>query len=455
MRVSTAQAFAGGINSLQDIYTDLLRTQEQISTGKRVLEPADDPVAATRILSLQEDNAILARYRDNITLATNNLSEQEALLTSVTVAIQRLEELTIQAGSGALSNTDRIALAEESEQIYKQLLGIANTQNARGEYLFAGGLSSAQPFIEQLDGSVNYVGDEGKREVEIAGGSFISIRDSGYRVFQDIANEHRINVSTDSSQGFQMTSGNLVDEQAFDDYFDLFTGVAMPQRTTVTLEDNRDNNDPNFPDVPLSYSMSYMRPDGVGPINITSFDIVNEATVSEDGYLEIKVDLTAEMGQEFSVYMPVDEAGFVIGAGDRDGGGVLAGERTEFYIDRQERQGLLATALELTQILRTPAEDSAANQNLSDSLGKVLSNLDNAGRNVDSVSASIGARMNLLASTDDLHLNSELFNAESLAGIEDIDYAEALSNLTKQETILQAAQQSFVRIASLSLIDRL
>ena len=78
MRISTTQAFTGGVNSIQDIYAELLRTQEQISTGKEVLSPSDDPVAATRILNLQEDNALLSRYRSNITLANNNLSEQEA-----------------------------------------------------------------------------------------------------------------------------------------------------------------------------------------------------------------------------------------------------------------------------------------------------------------------------------------------------------------------------------------
>ncbi len=455
MRVSTTQAFNFGTNSIQDIYADLLRTQEQVSTGKRVLNPSDDPVAATRILNIQEDNAILSRYRSNITLGNNNLFEQEALLNNVLVAVQRLEELAIQAGDGALSNEDRIALSEETNEIYKQLISVGNSQNARGEYLFAGSQANQRPYALQPDGSVVYQGDVSEREIEIAGGSFVSIRDSGYDVFQNISNQHRVATSTNANNGTFIGAGDLVDQQAFDNYYDNFTGVASPQRTTLTLSDNRDARDANFPNVPLDFTLEYTAPDGSGPFPVTNVNLVNEDTAGDQGFLEIQADLSGEFGQVFSLYIPVDENGFVVGNGDSDGIGPLPGEETEFYIDRQETRGLLDTAFELTQLLRQPAEASAANQNLSDRLGAILNNLNNAGRNLDSVSASIGARLNLLDATDLLHEDSELFNDEVLSNIEEIDYAEALSNLSLQETILQAAQQSFVQVTSLSLFDRL
>ncbi|WP_317931643.1 flagellar hook-associated protein FlgL [Halioxenophilus sp. WMMB6] len=447
MRVSTTQAFGSGINSIQDIYSDLLRTQEQVSSGKRVLTPSDDPVAATRILNLQEDNALISRYRDNITLANNNLSEEESILTSVLTAVQRLEELTIQAGDGALTNEDREAIALESQQIYEQLVSLGNSQNARGEYLFAGSQANIQPFQLQPDGSVVYVGDASEREVEIAGGNYVSIRDSGFDVFQHIDNSHRIASSSNSTVGYYIGAGNLADEQAFDNYYDQFTAVAMPQTTTLTMSDNRDAADPNFPDVPLDFTFAYIQPDGTGPIASTNINYLNADTYATDGFLEVEVDMTAEMGQVYTLYLPVDENGFVVGAG--------GATTTEFSIDRQETQGLMATAYALTQLLQQPAEESAANQHLSDRLGAILDNLDNAGRNLDTVSARIGARMNVLESTDYLHEDSEIYNAEALANIEDIDFAKALSDLSLQETILQAAQQSYVRVTSLSLFDRL
>ncbi|BFM06698.1 flagellar hook-associated protein FlgL [Halioxenophilus aromaticivorans] len=455
MRISTQQAFGNSLNSLQDIYSDLLRTQEQISTGKRVINPSDDPIAATRILNLQQDNALISRYRDNITLATNNISEQESLLDSTLVAVQRLEELTIQAGDGALSNQDRIAIAQETQEIYEQLISIGNSQNARGEYLFAGSQAEQKPYVVQPDGTVIYQGDEAEREVEIAGGSFVSIRDSGFDIFEDIANKHRITTSTNSANGYHINSGELVDENAFDDFYDSFVGVPVPQTTTLTLTDNRDATSADFPNVPVDFSVSYTLPDGTGPITTNNVNYINLDTAADDRYLEVQVDMTAEMGQVFSLYLPVNEDGIVAGAGDADGTGGGDGEQTEFYIDRQETQSLMGIAYELTQILQEPGEASANNKNLSSRLGAVLDNLDNAGRNIDSVSASIGARLNLVDSTDALHEESEIFNASALASIEDVDFAEALSNLTLQETILEAAQASFVRVSNLSLFDRL
>ncbi len=455
MRVSTNLAFSGGINTIQDVYSDLLRTQEQISTGKRVLTPADDPVAATRILNIQQDNALLDRYRSNITLGINNLSEEEALLNSVTIATQRLEELAIQSGDGILSNQDRLAIALETQEIYEQLTAIANSQNARGEYLFAGSQADQQPFRIQPDGSVLYLGDQSGRDVEIAGGSFISIRDSGYNVFQNIRNESRVVTSSSNAALAQIGAGELIDETAFDNYYDAFAGLPAPQITNLSLIDNRDATDPNFPDVPLNYTLQYTRPDGSGPVAVTNFNLVNQTTVDADGFLEIEVDLTADFGQKFSIYIPTDSDGFVRGAGDADGAGPGVGETTQFAIQRQESRGLLATAFELTQLLNQPAESPSANQYLSDRLGAIISNLNNAGRNIDNVTASIGARINILESTDFLHEDSQIFNEDALSQIEGLDYAAALSQLSLQQTILEAAQTSYVQVTQLSLFDRL
>lgn len=455
MRISTNQAFGNSLTSLQDIYSDLLQTQEQVSTGKRVQTAADDPVAATRILNLQQDNALLDRYRENITLATNNISEQESLLDATLVAVQRLEELTIRAGDGALSNIDRIAISEETQEIYEQLVAISNSQNARGEYLFAGSQADQEAYSYQTDGSVIYNGDEAEREVEIAGGSYVSIRDSGHRIFENIENKHRVVTETSNANGYYISAGELTDEDAFDDFYDNYTGIALPQATTLTLTDNRDATDANFPNVDVDFSVEYTLPDGTGPITASNVHFANIDTYSDDRFLEIEVDMSDVMGQSFTLYLPVDEDGYVVGSGDADGAGAGVGEQSEFTIGRQETQSLMSTAFELTQILQQPGDSSAANQNLTSRLGAVLDNLDSAGRNIDSVSASIGARMNLLEDTDSLHEESEIFNASALAEIEDVDFVEALSNLTLQETILEAAQSSFVKVNNLSLFDYL
>ena len=83
MRISTIQQFNSGVRGIQDNYANASRTQEQISSGKRLLSPADDPVATVRLLQLSQESNKLAQYSDNMTAATNSLAQEEAVLNSV------------------------------------------------------------------------------------------------------------------------------------------------------------------------------------------------------------------------------------------------------------------------------------------------------------------------------------------------------------------------------------
>src|SRR3990167_1331554 len=103
MRISTIQAFNNGVTGLQRNYDDVTRTQEQISTGNRILTPADDPVASVRLLQLEQQQSVLGQYNENLAAAKSSLTQEEVTLNSVNTVLQRVRELTVQAGNGALS----------------------------------------------------------------------------------------------------------------------------------------------------------------------------------------------------------------------------------------------------------------------------------------------------------------------------------------------------------------
>ena len=113
MRISSIQAFNNGVSGLGRNYSNLIRTQEQISSGNRILTPADDPVASVRLLQLDQQQAVLGQYKDNLTAAKNSLAQEETTLTSTVNVLQRIRELTVQAGGGALSAADRKSIAKE------------------------------------------------------------------------------------------------------------------------------------------------------------------------------------------------------------------------------------------------------------------------------------------------------------------------------------------------------
>ncbi|HWV08976.1 MAG TPA: flagellar hook-associated protein FlgL, partial [Pseudomonas sp.] len=195
MRISSVQAFNNGVGGLGRNYSNLIRTQEQISSGNRILTPADDPVASVRLLQLEQQQAMLGQYKSNLTAAKNSLTQEETTLNSVTGVLQRVRELAVRAGGGALSAEDRRSIAQELEQRENELLNLMNSKNARGEYLFGGFLGKTEPFQRNPDGTYSYLGDEGQRSLQVAGSTQVAINDNGKSLFEDVTNANRVSGS--------------------------------------------------------------------------------------------------------------------------------------------------------------------------------------------------------------------------------------------------------------------
>ncbi len=139
MRVSTLSIYNLANSSMSEANQALVRTQEQISTGKRILSAADDPVAATRIQQLNRNIASVDQFSRNIDIAENNLALEETSLNGATNLLQRIQELAVQAGNTAvLSPSEYASLADDVNIRLDELVGIANTQNSNGDYIFVG-----------------------------------------------------------------------------------------------------------------------------------------------------------------------------------------------------------------------------------------------------------------------------------------------------------------------------
>src|SRR5690606_32974754 len=92
---------------------------------------------------------------------------------------------------------------------------------------------------------------------------------------------------------------------------------------------------------------------------------------------------------------------------------------------------------------------------LADVVASTLENLGNSLTGVINVQTKIGARLNTLEGARDMHLDTQLVNKKVMGQLRDLDYAEAATRLSQQSLILQAAQQSFIRVSRLNLFDRL
>jgi len=225
MRVSTSQIYSIANIGMRDAQVAVDKTNQQISSGKRVLSPADDPVAATAILMLNQELARTSQFGKNIDTANNNLTLEDTTLQSVVSLIQRLKELAVSAGNSAvLSKSDYKAIAAEVDSRLEELMNLQNTRNASGQYIFAGFQSETQPFLSNGGGNYSYQGDEGQLRIQASTSVTIAVSDSGKKVFMDIPSSHKtFNTSANpynkASPAAIISVGDVYDQAAFDKLF--------------------------------------------------------------------------------------------------------------------------------------------------------------------------------------------------------------------------------------------
>lgn len=414
MRISTIQAFNTGVQGVQDNYSRVTRTQEQVSSGKRILSPADDPVASVRLLQLDQQANKLAQYDANLTAATNSLSQEEAIINSINNNLQRVREIALQAGNGALDQGAREALGQELVEREEELVALFNSRNARGEYLFGGFQSQNPPFVKEPNGTYTYQGDEGQRSIQIAGSKQVAINDNGKNLFVDVPNVNRVTTETLTGSA-RISLGVVEDKSAYDTQF-------YPN-DSVTIRIGADGE---------SYEILDQNSDPLTP-PVTGVIEANEDQSYQVRFGGVVVTLDGDLAEN-------DE--FQITRGAVDGGAEV-----------QERRSILQTVAELRNTLETTGDSTEDKLLRRDQLGIAVENLDNAMNQVLSVQTSIGARMNVIDSTLDENAEIKLINQEMTAELSELDYAEALSRLSFETVVLQAAQQSFVKVSGLSLFN--
>jgi flagellar hook-associated protein 3 FlgL len=302
MRISTNTIYQNGINRLGSLQVGQSKLQEQISTGKRITTPADDPIAAARILDISNSKNINNGFASVRKSAVTSLETIEANLSSVSSLLTSVQSTLVSAGNGTYSNQERGFLATELQGSLDALVNLANTKNANGDYLYAGFQTDTQPFVSTAAGAT-YQGDSNQQKLQVDTQRQMEVSVSGDEVF--------------------LGNGN-----------DVFGALK---------------------------------------------DMIN--------------------------------------------------------------------------LLNTPITDATTQATYSAGLATATGKMQVAANNVLNVRASVGSKLNELDSLDAAGADRILQYDKSLSDLQDLDYASALTDLSKNQTILEAAQKSFVTITQLSLFD--
>ena len=183
MRISTLQLYDAGAARIGDVQSALAKTQQQIATGRKMLSPSDDPVAAARALEVAQSQSINQQYAANRVQVKNALGQVDGALSSVSDALLGIRDALVSVGNPSLSDNERGFIATELSSSFQALLGLANTRDAQGNYLFSGFQSATVPFVETATGAT-YQGDAGQQLVQVDSTRRMAVSDTGQNIFQ-------------------------------------------------------------------------------------------------------------------------------------------------------------------------------------------------------------------------------------------------------------------------------
>jgi len=428
MRISTAWAQQLNINSMSNQQAKLTNLQQQLGTGLRVSTPADDPGAASRILDLDKTIAKTNQYQSNIATTRGRLNIEESALATSGGILDRARELTVQAMNGALNSSDRVAIKDEVDQLIQQLAGVANTQNANGEFIFSGDLSTVQTFAKNATtGEYVYQGGPEQRALQIAPTRQVADGDLGVNVFENIKS-----VSTAADQNGNRSAFSIL--QALSDGLNA-TFNATPAEITGG----------RF----LRYGLDYTA-------STTTFNLV-----ANGGGVTAPIDLS---GQKFTdVDGMVTEINAQLTAGGFSGA-IQArsnGNRIEFAsvatgtASSIQINNTSGTFLSDAGFTNAQSKTGANAQTYQSQLTDVLTDLDAAKNSVLAARTSVGGRLNALTDQENQNDKFILDTKTTLSQIQDLDYADAIGKFQLQSTALQAAQQAFGKVKQLSLFNYL
>ncbi len=236
-------------NPMPDLLAALNQTQLeeqqaelQISTGKSVNEPSDNPAAAALLIENNDQATFTSGYLQSVSAVQGQLSTASSTLAAITSALQQVISLGVEAGGGTLSPSDLAGIASELQGIQGQIVSLANTAY-EGNYIFAGTKTGAAPFVADVnapDGSgVAYHGNTGVNEVSIGAGYKTAVSQPGSQLFSDPGNDVFLAVSN-LIQAVQTNTGipaavNAV--SAANSYLSaqtVFYGNASDQATSQT-----------------------------------------------------------------------------------------------------------------------------------------------------------------------------------------------------------------------------
>ena len=187
MKISTRLLFDRGSAQMSNVQTQLAKSQAQLAQGKQIINASDSPNQAATIQRLKSILNKQDSYQSSLDTIKARLQGEDSTLQNVSDLLVRAKEVAVQGANDTLNAGDRKALATEMQALRDQMLSLANTKDSNGNYLFAGSRVKQPAFVETVNGSPEYRGDQTRMNVRVGDQRSIPINRTGTDAFVPVA----------------------------------------------------------------------------------------------------------------------------------------------------------------------------------------------------------------------------------------------------------------------------
>ncbi|MEL7597530.1 MAG: flagellar hook-associated protein FlgL [Clostridiaceae bacterium] len=436
---------------LADMRTNLQymqKLQQQMTSGKEIRRPSDDPFKVARAMQLHTDINTNKQYNENISDTINWLDTTDTALGQVGDVIQRVRELLVSAGNAGYSQNERQAIKDEINEKIGEVSQILNT-NFDGKYIFGGTRGTTKP-VDTIGGTVY----ENAKVVNV--GDLADWKDKNIKFKNASGNELEVGKFTDAdikdiSTLAAKINGKLNVDVNFDGKLKVVPNISDNSLMFVSIED-----------------MTMITPtDGELPSMISNGDAIGTATVTsssntqlgyykkDGGYLETIDDTSTDDGKQYN--MINQKLKVQISQGVTMDYNVTATEVLEF-------KNLKGEALDLREIFEgitnhLDGKDSKGTEITPDAIKELvngdLQKVTDAMNNLLKIRSEVGAKQNRMDSAKDKNIDANFNMTEILSKVEDIDITEKTMEYATMQTVYLASLQTSAKVIQPSLLDYL
>lgn len=182
MRISSSYYTRTLPAQMSEQNSKIAQTQQQIASGRKFLQPSDDPSGAGNLILFQQTAGHLKQYERNAQFAETRLALEESTLDSVGNTLLSIREIGLKVNNDSNGPADRAVMLHELTQLKSHMVSLANSVDAHGQFLFSGGSADSPAYSDA--GTISYQGDSNTQSVQIAVGSDLIVRTPGNEIFE-------------------------------------------------------------------------------------------------------------------------------------------------------------------------------------------------------------------------------------------------------------------------------